>query len=105
MIAKGNVTIGLETRFGPDWPGVRCGAVAGLPGARAAVPRTATRAGDVFVSVPFFVAHRFLGPEGVGDVWYHTPVWPLECETLGPRSLLIRVAQCAPGPGESPMVG
>jgi len=26
MIAKGNVTIGLETRFGPDWPGVRCGA-------------------------------------------------------------------------------
>ena len=26
MIAKGNVTPGLETRFGPDWPGVRCGA-------------------------------------------------------------------------------
>ena len=26
MIVKGNVTIGLETRFGPDWPGVRCGA-------------------------------------------------------------------------------
>ena len=26
MIAKGNVTIGLETRFGPDWPGQRCGA-------------------------------------------------------------------------------
>jgi hypothetical protein len=26
MISKGNVTIGLETRFGPDWPGVRCGA-------------------------------------------------------------------------------
>ena len=26
MIAKGNVTIGLTTRFGPDWPGVRCGA-------------------------------------------------------------------------------
>ena len=26
MIAKGNVKIGLETRFGPDWPGVRCGA-------------------------------------------------------------------------------
>jgi hypothetical protein len=26
MIAKGNVTIGLETRFGPNWPGVRCGA-------------------------------------------------------------------------------
>jgi hypothetical protein len=26
MIAKGNVKIGLETRFGPDWPGIRCGA-------------------------------------------------------------------------------
>ena len=26
MITKGNVTIGLDTRFGPDWPGVRCGA-------------------------------------------------------------------------------
>jgi len=26
MIAKGNATIGLETRFGPNWPGVRCGA-------------------------------------------------------------------------------
>ena len=26
MIAKGNVIIGLETRFGPNWPGVRCGA-------------------------------------------------------------------------------
>ena len=26
MIAKGNVTIGIETRFGPDWPGIRCGA-------------------------------------------------------------------------------
>ena len=26
MLSKGNVTIGLETRFGPDWPGVRCGA-------------------------------------------------------------------------------
>ena len=26
MLTKGNVTIGLETRFGPDWPGVRCGA-------------------------------------------------------------------------------
>ena len=25
MITKGNVTIGLETRFGPNWPGVRCG--------------------------------------------------------------------------------
>ena len=24
MITKGNVTIGLETRFGPDWPGQRC---------------------------------------------------------------------------------
>ena len=26
MIAKCNVTIGLETRFGSKWPGVRCGA-------------------------------------------------------------------------------
>jgi hypothetical protein len=26
MLTKGNVTIGLETRFGPNWPGVRCGA-------------------------------------------------------------------------------
>tara|TARA_A100001011_G_C13912845_1_gene675802 strand:- start:236 stop:424 length:189 start_codon:yes stop_codon:yes gene_type:complete len=26
MIAKGNVKIGLEWRFGPEWPGQRCGA-------------------------------------------------------------------------------
>ena len=26
MIAKGNVKIGVELRFGPDWPGQRCGA-------------------------------------------------------------------------------
>ena len=26
MIAKGNVLIGLDTRFGADWPGERCGA-------------------------------------------------------------------------------
>jgi hypothetical protein len=26
MIAKGNVRIGLEWRFGPEWPGQRCGA-------------------------------------------------------------------------------
>ena len=26
MLTKGNVTVGLETRFGPNWPGVRCGA-------------------------------------------------------------------------------
>ena len=26
MIAKGKVTIGLKTRFGPNWTGVRCGA-------------------------------------------------------------------------------
>lgn len=26
MLTKGNVSIGLETRFGPNWPGVRCGA-------------------------------------------------------------------------------
>lgn len=26
MIAKDNVTIGIEWRFGPKWPGQRCGA-------------------------------------------------------------------------------
>ena len=26
MIAKGNVLIGLDTRFGADWPDQRCGA-------------------------------------------------------------------------------
>ena len=26
MLTKGSVEIGIETRFGPDWPGVRCGA-------------------------------------------------------------------------------
>ena len=42
MIAKGNVTIGLETRFGRDWPGVRCGARTKAGGAcqRPAVKRT-----------------------------------------------------------------
>ena len=42
MIAKGNVTIGLETRFGPNWPGVRCGArtKAGGKCQRLAVKRT-----------------------------------------------------------------
>ena len=23
-LTKGNVTIGVETRFGPNWPGIRC---------------------------------------------------------------------------------
>ena len=42
MLAKGNVTIGLETRFGPDWLGVRCGARTKAGGAcqRPAVKRT-----------------------------------------------------------------
>ena len=42
MIAKGNVRIGLETRFGPNWPGVRCGARTKIGGAcqRPAVKRT-----------------------------------------------------------------
>ena len=42
MIAKGSVTIGLETRFGPNWPGVRCGARTKAGGAcqRPAVKRT-----------------------------------------------------------------
>ena len=26
MVAKSNIRIGWETRFGPDWSGVRCGA-------------------------------------------------------------------------------
>lgn len=26
MLTKGNVTIRLKTRFGPNWPGKRCGA-------------------------------------------------------------------------------
>jgi len=26
MFTKGNVKIGIEWRFGPDWPGQRCGA-------------------------------------------------------------------------------
>ena len=26
MLTKDNVTIGIEWRFGPDWPGQRCGA-------------------------------------------------------------------------------
>ena len=42
MITKGNDTIGLKTRFGPDWPGVRCGAKTKNGGAcqRPAVKRT-----------------------------------------------------------------
>ena len=27
MLTKGNVTIGLGTRFGPNWPGACCGAL------------------------------------------------------------------------------
>ncbi|MEC7092509.1 MAG: HGGxSTG domain-containing protein, partial [Pseudomonadota bacterium] len=26
MLTKDNMTIGIEWRFGPDWPGRRCGA-------------------------------------------------------------------------------
>ena len=42
MIAKGNVTIGLEMRFGPNWLGARCGAKTKAGGAcqRPAVKRT-----------------------------------------------------------------
>ena len=42
MLTKGNVTIGLETRFRRDWPGVRCGArtKAGGECQRPAVKRT-----------------------------------------------------------------
>ena len=42
MLTKGNVKIGLKTRFGPDWPGVRCGARTVVGGAcqRPAVKHT-----------------------------------------------------------------
>jgi hypothetical protein len=42
MISKGNVTIGVTTRFGPDWPGVQCGArtKAGVACKRPAVKKT-----------------------------------------------------------------
>ena len=42
MLTKGSVEIGIETRFGPDWPGVRCGAKtkAGGKCQRPAVKRT-----------------------------------------------------------------
>ena len=42
MLTKGNVKIGIETRFGPNWPGVRCGAQtrAGGECQRPAVKRT-----------------------------------------------------------------
>ena len=48
MIAKGNVTIGLETRFGPDWPGVQCGARTKSGGEcqRPAVKRTGAKTGS-----------------------------------------------------------
>ena len=42
MLTKDNVTIGLETRFGPNWSGVRCGAKTKAGGAcqRPAVKKT-----------------------------------------------------------------
>ena len=42
MMKKGNVLIGIETRFGPDWAGVRCGARTKVGGEcqRPAVKRT-----------------------------------------------------------------
>ena len=42
MIRKGNVTLGLQTRFGPDWTGIRCGARTKLGGEcqRPAVKKT-----------------------------------------------------------------
>lgn len=42
MLTKGNVEIGLKTRFGPYWPWVRCGARTKAGGAcqRPAVKRT-----------------------------------------------------------------
>ncbi|WP_340244977.1 HGGxSTG domain-containing protein [Roseobacter sp. HKCCA2468] len=42
MLTKGNVEIGIETRFGSNWPGIRCGArtKAGGECQRPAVKRT-----------------------------------------------------------------
>ena len=42
MLTKGNVEIGLKTRFGPDWPGIRCGALTKAGGScqRPAVKQT-----------------------------------------------------------------
>jgi hypothetical protein len=42
MLTKGSVEIGIETRFGPNWPGIRCGArtKAGGECQRPAVKRT-----------------------------------------------------------------
>ena len=42
MLTKGNIEIGIETRFGPNWPGGRCGARTKAGGAcqRPAVKRT-----------------------------------------------------------------
>ena len=42
MLKKGNIEIGLKTRFEPDWPGVHCGARAKAGGScqRPAVKRT-----------------------------------------------------------------
>ena len=42
MLTKGSVTIGLGTRFGPNWPGVRCDARTKAGGScqRPAIKRT-----------------------------------------------------------------
>ncbi len=42
MLTKGSFEIGIKTRFGPDWPGIRCGArtKAGGQCQRPAVKRT-----------------------------------------------------------------
>jgi hypothetical protein len=42
MLTKGDVRIGVATRFGPNWPGKRCGAKtkSGTPCQRPAVSRT-----------------------------------------------------------------
>jgi hypothetical protein len=42
MLTKGDVKIGVATRFGPNWPGKRCGAKtkSGTPCQRPAVSRT-----------------------------------------------------------------
>ena len=65
MLTKGSVEIGIETRFGPDWPGVRCG--------------VKTKAGDVKLLSPGTIingALSILG--GVPDLGEHSYVFRVE---------------------------
>ena len=68
MLTKGSVTIGLDTRFGPNWPGVRCGArtKAGSECQRPAVKRTGrcTRHGGKSTGETFSHKTSILGGGG-----------------------------------------